>query len=198
MRTPSLLLKFLSGSFCVREGVCSFEGGTWGMWSCPWRACSALGMNCYLEGLLARGGATHCILLAPLPSIPDGDEHGGTRTVSTWCSASSGVNSSMAARSLEGAIKKCKLTEIVRQIRFYSKRKHHRFGIIWHWPLLWWQGISTLCSWLRKNVCECNSEAGWIELIPLIPETYSWKYKPYFVRVRSFKVIQFLLFLHNS
>lgn len=87
--------KFISGSFCVREGVCSFEGGlgTWGMWSHPWRAHSAIGMSCYLEALLARGGVTHCILLALLPSTPDGDEHWTSRrTVSTWCSASPQLN----------------------------------------------------------------------------------------------------------
>lgn len=83
--------RFIYRSFSIREGVCSFEGcsSQQDMWSPPWRACSAIGIICYLEGLLARRGITHCILLALLPSTPDGDEYGNTRrTVSIWCLAS--------------------------------------------------------------------------------------------------------------
>lgn len=82
--------RFSYRSFSVREGICSSEGclSEGDMWSPPWRACPAIGIICYLEGLLARRRITHCILLAPLPSTPDGDEYrNARRRVSTWCLA---------------------------------------------------------------------------------------------------------------
>lgn len=88
---PPCWWRFIYRSFSARGGFCSSEGclSQWDMGSLPWRACPAIGIICYLEGLLARGGITHCILLALLPSTPDGGECRNAReTVSTWCLAS--------------------------------------------------------------------------------------------------------------